>query len=91
MGEKFKSGQIIKHFKRELITNKDSVGNKYFYKVLGVAQHTETGEQILIYEALYPPYSMFARPLELAEGKVDKEKYPTVQQEDIFEIISFKE
>ncbi|WP_092926118.1 DUF1653 domain-containing protein [Romboutsia hominis] len=53
------------------------------YYVHNILEHTETGEKIVSYQALYPPYSMFARPLEMflekvEEGRLDnitKQKY----------------
>ena len=48
----FQIGDIVKHFKRETITDpKDS--NVYLYKILAFADHTETGEMLVIYQALY--------------------------------------
>ena len=79
----FKPGIIVKHFKRELLTEQELKVNpyKYLYKVIGEAIHTETNEQLLIYQAEYGYRQIFARPLEEAMGLVDKEKYPDVKQE----------
>lgn len=77
-------GDIVQHFKREL-TEGDK-GTQYLYMILDIAEHTETGERLVIYRALYGSCSVYARPYEMFMGKVDSEKYPEVKQKYRFEI-----
>lgn len=76
-------GDIVKHFKREWV---DSCSSMYLYKVLAFAQHSETGEMLVIYQAMYAPFKVCARPYDMFMSKVDKTKYPEVVQEYRFEV-----
>lgn len=74
-------GKIYKHFKHELETD------KYLYRVIAIATHTENGEELIIYEALYGDYKIYARPYNMFTSRVDKEKYPNIKQEYRFELV----
>lgn len=63
----------------------DKNTSEYLYKVLAFAEHTETGERLVIYQGLYAPFKICARPFEMFMSEVDREKYPDVKQKWRFE------
>lgn len=75
-------GDIMRHFKREWVSAETS---EYLYKVLAFAEHTETGEKLVIYQGLYAPFKICARPYAMFMSEVDRQKYPDVKQQYRFE------
>lgn len=51
----FKSGDIVSHFKREMLSAQDleREPNMYLYEIVGTAEHTETGEKLMVYRPLF--------------------------------------
>lgn len=82
-----REGDLVQHFKREWVSEHTA---EYLYKVLAFAQHTETGEKLVIYQAMYPPFKICARPYGMFMSEVDREKYPEVKQKYRFEKAEFK-
>ena len=70
-----KPQEIYRHFK----------GN--MYRVLNIAEHTETGEKLVIYQSVDDESKIYARPLEMFTGTVDREKYPDAEQSRRFELV----
>lgn len=68
------TGEVYKHFKGNL------------YKIVTIAEDTETGKEVVVYQALYGEYKIYVRDLEMFMSLVDKEKYPNVKQEFRFKL-----
>ena len=82
-------GDIVQHFKRETLSDEEKVTNKYLYQIKGFAEHTETGENLVIYQALYSPFKTYARPHVIFIGEVNKQKYHDIKQKYRFEKVVY--
>jgi hypothetical protein len=65
--------QRYRHFKGNL------------YEVMAIAMHTETGEDMVIYQDVNCPEKIYARPCDMFNSLVDTIKYPDVKQKYRFE------
>lgn len=61
-------GKFYRHFKGKS------------YQVLNIATHSETGEQMVVYQALYGRFEVFCRPLDSFCEMLDRSKYPDSSQ-----------
>ena len=67
------AGDVYRHFKGNL------------YQIIGIAKHSETEENMVVYQALHGEKTWYVRPLDMFLSQVDKEQYPAAEQEYRFE------
>lgn len=70
----FRPGDIVKHFKRETLflgSKLSRSSTEYLYKIIGIAEHTETKEKMVVYQALYKSekdnvnFGLYVRPYDM--------------------------
>ena len=71
-------GAFYRHFK----------GN--IYQVRTIAKHSESGEEMVVYQAMYPPFETWVRPLSMFTDRLDRTRYPEAAQEYRFVEVRFQ-
>jgi hypothetical protein len=94
--EEFKPDDVVQHFKREMIdVANPAYQHLYLYRIIGIAEHTETKEKLVIYQALYSSnelgvnFGIYARPYDMFMSEVDRSKYPYIRQKYRFEKFNY--
>lgn len=82
MNHTVKPGDIVRHFKRDQV---DANTSTYLYRIIKIAIHSETREEMMVYQGLYGDFSWYVRPLDMFLSEVDHKKYPEVKQVYRFE------
>ena len=71
----FIPGRRVQHFKRETADTAALSAEPmlYLYEIVGIAEDTENGRELMIYRALYGTKRLYARPLDMFLSPVDRE------------------
>lgn len=71
-------GEKYLHFKNKL------------YQIIALAQHADTDEKFIVYQALYGTFETYVKPYAMFVSPVDREKYPDVKQKYCFQWVEFR-
>ncbi|WP_408070645.1 DUF1653 domain-containing protein [Butyrivibrio sp. JL13D10] len=71
-----KPQELYRHFK----------GGKY--QIITIARDADTGEEQVVYQALYGDYTIYCRSLKEFTSEVDRERYPNPDQKMRFELFT---
>ena len=88
LNERLRVGDVVQHFKREFLPPEQIGSPKYLYIIQSLAVNSETGETMVIYQALYDSRIIYVRPISSFVSEVDSEKYPSITQKYRFERLS---
>ncbi len=68
---------------REIIENRPYIHFKgKLYYVHKLVIHSETGEKLVSYQCLYPPYEYYVRPLNMFLEKIDRNRPDNLRKQD---------
>lgn len=69
------ANEIYRHFKGNL------------YQVKCIAADSESGQKEVVYQALYEPYGIYVRPLDMFMSETDHAKYPKAAEQFRFTLV----
>ena len=73
--EVFFSGCLAQHFKRETVSTAalEHEPMMYLYEIIGIAEDTENGQELMVYRALYGDGGLWVRPADMWNETIERD------------------
>lgn len=85
----YRIGSIVRWFKRDALPEEQKKANAHLYRIIAFGVNNQTGEEMVIYTALYGSFNTFVETLKVFKTKINKEEYPDTEQVYQYEVVKY--